>query len=207
MWRQVGVGAGSLVVLLGCAAVLLTRTAAAEEPKPIVILTSIYNVDLAEASCSHLLNVADIKSITRVLNNTSDYDPEDVKFNKQLFDGISECKSVKDRRELGRRLENGIMDQLAVNTRCSGVSAYIEGYDKFDGKFNVAAMEAEEGNRYWSLMVDYVPGSEVHGWSLFPVGASGTTPSDGRLISGEGTVFQIAEQVCIVVTRHGGSTR
>jgi hypothetical protein len=93
---------------------------------------------------------------------------------------------------------NNIMDQLAVNTRCSSVSAYIEGYDKFDGKFNAAAMQAEEGSGYWSLMVDYAPGSKVHGWSLFPVNASGTTPSDGRLISGEGTVSQIAEQVCIV---------
>jgi hypothetical protein len=204
MWRLVGVGAGSLVVLLGCA---VLRTAIAAEPKPIVILASIYNVDFAEASCSHLLNAVDIKNITRVLNNASDYEPEDVNFNKRLSDGISECKSVKDRRELGRRLENNIMDQLAVNTRCSSVSAYIEGYDKFDGKFNAAAMQAEEGSGYWSLMVDYAPGSKVHGWSLFPVNASGTTPSDGHLISGEGTVSQIAEQVCIVVTRHGASIR
>jgi hypothetical protein len=200
MWRQVGVGAGSLVVLLSCA---VLRTAIAAEPKPIVILASIYNVDFAEASCSHLLNAVDIKNITRVLNNASDYEPED----KQLSDGISECKSVKDRRELGRRLENNIMDQLAVNTRCSSVSAYIEGYDKFDGKFNAAAMQAEEGSGYWSLMVDYAPGSKVHGWSLFPVSASGTTSSDSHLISGEGTVSQIAEQVCIVVTRHGSSIR
>jgi hypothetical protein len=28
------------------------------------------------------------------------------------------------------------MDQFVVNTRCGGVAAYIEGYDKFDGKFN-----------------------------------------------------------------------
>jgi hypothetical protein len=207
MWRQVGVGAGLLVVLLGSVAGLLTKTAAAAESKPLVILASIHNVDFAEASCSYLLNVADVRNITRVLNNPSDFDPEDVKFNKQLSDGIWECRSVKDRRELGRRLENNIMDQLAVNTRCAGVSAYIEGYDKFDGKFNAAAMQAEEGSGYWSLMVNYAPGSKVHGWSLFPVNASGTTPSDGRMISGEGTVSQIAEQVCIVVTRHGASIR
>jgi len=106
---------------------------------------------------------------------------------------------VKDRRELGRRLENNIMDQLIVNTRCAGVSAYIEGYDKFDGKLNAAAMQAEERGAFWSLMVDYAPGSEVYGWSLFPENANGDTPN-GRMISGAGTVSQIAEQVCIVVT-------
>jgi hypothetical protein len=122
-----------------------------------------------------------------------------------MADGIWECKSVKDRRELGRRLENNIMDQLAVNTRCSGVSAYIEGYDKFDGKFNAAAMQAEERGAFWSLMVDYAPGSKVHAWSLFPENAVGATSSNGRLISGEGTVSQIAEQVCAVVTGQGTS--
>jgi hypothetical protein len=206
MWKQVGVGAAFLVIVSGSVADLFTKTAAAAEPKPLVILASIHNVDFAEASCSYLLNVADVENITRVLNNPSDFDPEDVKFNKQLSDGIWECKSVKDRRELGRRLENNILDQLAVNARCAGVSAYIEGYDKFDGKLNAAAMQAEERGAFWSLMVDYAPGSEVHGWSLFPENASGGTPN-GRLISGAGTVSQIAEQVCIVVTGQGRSVR
>jgi hypothetical protein len=206
MWRQAGVGAGFVAVLLGPVAYLLTETAATAEEKPIVILASIHNVDFAEASCSYLLNIADVKNITRVLNNPSDFDPEDVKFNEQLANGIWECESVKDRRELGRRLENNVMDQMAVNTRCSGVSAYIEGFDKFDGKFNAAAMQAEERGAFWSLMVDYVPGSKVHGWSLFPENAVGATSSNARLISGEGTVSQIAEQVCTIVTRHGTST-
>jgi hypothetical protein len=205
MWRLAGVGAGFVAVLLGPMAYWLTETAATAEEKPIVILASIHNVDFAEASCSYLLNVADVKNITRVLNNPSDFDPKDVKFNEQLANGIWECKSVKDRRELGRRLENNVMDQMAVNTRCSDVSAYIEGYDKFDGKFNADAMQAEERGAFWSLMVDYVPGSNVHGWSLFPENAVGATSSNGRLISGEGTVSQIAEQVCAVVTGHGAS--
>jgi hypothetical protein len=95
MWKQAGVGACFLVVLVGCAAVLLTVTAATAEPKAIVVLSSLHNLDYAEAACSHLRRMADIKDITEVLNNASDYDPEDVKFNKQLFDGIWECKSVK----------------------------------------------------------------------------------------------------------------
>ena len=92
--------------------------AATAEPKAIVVLSSLHNLDYAEAACSRLRSMADIKDITQVLNNASDYDPEDVKVNKQEFDGISECKSVKDPRELGRRLEDSIMDQFAVNTRC-----------------------------------------------------------------------------------------
>ena len=97
---------------------MLTITAATAEPKAIVVLSSLHNLDYAEVACSRLRSIADIKDITEVLNNASDYDPEDVKFNKQEFDGISECKSVKDPRELGRRLEDSIMDQFAVNTRC-----------------------------------------------------------------------------------------
>jgi hypothetical protein len=205
MWKQAGVGACFLVVLVGCAAVLLTVTAATAEPKAIVVLSSLHNLDYAEAACSRLHSMADMKDITEVLNNASDYDPEDVKFNKQLFDGIWECKSVKDARELGRRLEDSIEDQFAVNTRCTGVAAYIEGYDKFDGKFNAVAMQVEERNDYWDLMVDYAPGSKVYSWALFPTARSGRP--NGRMISGEGTVSQIAEQVCIVVTGHGASVR
>ena len=72
--------------------------------------------------CRSLLGLGTDKmnEISRVLSNPSDYDPEDVKSDKQLSDGFLECKSVKDPRELGRRLENNIMDQLAVNQHCAG---------------------------------------------------------------------------------------
>jgi hypothetical protein len=46
----------------------------------------LHHLDYAEAACSHLRIVADIKDITEVLNNASDYDPKDVKFNKQGYD-------------------------------------------------------------------------------------------------------------------------
>ena len=88
MWKQAGVGERVLVVLVGCAAVLLTINAATAEPKAIVVLSSLHNLDYAEVACSRLRSIADIKDITEVLNNASDYDPEDVKFNKQEFDGI-----------------------------------------------------------------------------------------------------------------------
>jgi hypothetical protein len=78
MWKQAGVGERVLVVLVGCAAVLLTINAATAEPKAIVVLSSLHNLDYAEVACSRLRSIADIKDITEVLNNASDYDPEDV---------------------------------------------------------------------------------------------------------------------------------
>jgi hypothetical protein len=206
IWRKAGVGAGFFVAFLGCAAVLVTMTAAAAEPNLIVVLESWHNLEYAQEACSRAASRADMENITRVLNNASDYDLEYVKRYQEQFDGIWECKSVKDARELGRRLENSIIDQLAVNARCAGVSAYIEGDDKFDGKRNAAAMQAEERNDYWGLHVDYWPGSKVRGWWLFPKKARGTM-ENGRMISGEGTLSQIAEQVCIVVSGRGASVR
>lgn len=137
-----------------------------------------------------------------VLAAPNDYNPDDVKFAKEMLDAVAECKSVRDPRELGRRLENQIMDLLAVNRDCKGVTAFLEGHDKYDGKFNEAATQAKR-NGYWSLMVDYVPGSKVYGWSLLPWKGE----QMGRMISGEGTVSQIAEQVCIVVNGQGAAVR
>jgi hypothetical protein len=182
-------------------AALLTTTVTKAASKPIVILGSLHNLDYAEAACDHLLRFSDPKAIAFVLNNASDYDTEDIKRYKEQFEGIRECKSVPDKRELGRRLENSIADQLAITRLCAGVSAYIDGHDKFDGKFNDAAQQAKERNDYWLLMVDYAPGSKVYGWSLFPEKAGGA--DNGAMISGEGTTAQIAEQVCIVVTGQG----
>ena len=61
-------------------------SAATAQPKAIVVLSSLHHLDYAEAGCSHLRVVADMKGITEVLNNASDFDPKDVKFNKQGYD-------------------------------------------------------------------------------------------------------------------------
>jgi hypothetical protein len=54
------------LVLVGCAVVLLTISAATAEPKAIVVLSSLHHLGYAEAACSHLRIVADIKDITEV---------------------------------------------------------------------------------------------------------------------------------------------
>ena len=63
MWRQAGIGERVPLVLGGCAAVLLTVTAATAEPNAIVVLSSLHNLEYAEAACSHLRSIADIKDI------------------------------------------------------------------------------------------------------------------------------------------------
>ena len=86
MWKQAGVSERVPLVLVGCAVVLHTVSAATAQPKAIVVLSSLHHLDYAEAGCSHLRIVADMKGITEVLNNASDFDPKDVKFNKQDYD-------------------------------------------------------------------------------------------------------------------------
>ena len=45
------------MVLVGCAAILLTITAATAEPKAIVVLSSLHNLDYAEVACSRLRSI------------------------------------------------------------------------------------------------------------------------------------------------------
>lgn len=197
---------GSLgTVLLIMAAFAVTNIADAE-PKSILILRSSHNLDYVYNACDTLVRFTDIDAVSRLVKNAAEDDPR-VKYNKQLLKGISECKSVKDPRELGRRLEENIVEQLAANPLCAGVSAYIEGYGKYDKKFNEEAMQAEKHNGYWLLLVDYTPGSETYAWSLYPENVQHAPPvSNGRLL-GEGTTSQIVKQICAVVTRQDTGVR
>jgi hypothetical protein len=68
------------------------------------------------------------------------------------------------------------------------------------------AMQAEERNDYWDLMVDYAPGSKVYSWARCSRPRAVGDQMVG-MISGEGAASQIAEQVCIVVTGRGPSVR
>jgi hypothetical protein len=119
-----------------------------------------------------------------------------------------ECKSVKDPRELGRRLEESIMDQLAVTARCSGVTAFIEGDPEYDGKRNEAALQAEEHNPYWNLRLFYRARYPVYDWELFAENPRAKKEwLHARPISGKGTVAEIAEQVCIAIKGQGANVR
>lgn len=146
----------------------------------------------------------------RTLGLPSQYDHETVEVYGRLPVAAAECKSVRDPKELGRRLENKIMDLLAVNPRCKGVEVILDWHEKFDGKLNPAAIEIQEQKDHWNLFLDYIPGSKVHSWSLFPASSWNNRASNfgkGRMVSGEGTAPQIADQICTVVTGQGASLR
>ena len=97
------------------------------------------------------------------------------------------------------------MNALAVNTRCKGVVAVIGGHEKYDGKFNPVATAIQEHKDHWDLLLDYIPGSKVHEWSLEPTSAGNNQRLlEGQIVSGEGSAAQIADQVCIVVTGQAG---
>ena len=55
-------------------------------------------LDYAEAACSLAWGiVADLKDIAEVLNNAADYDPKDVKFNKQGYGKFTTASSPQCR--------------------------------------------------------------------------------------------------------------
>jgi hypothetical protein len=198
---------GPLGIVLLVTAALASIDTASAEPKSIVILRSRHNLDYARNACDTLRKFTDVEAVTRLVKNAPENDPS-VKSNREVLKGISECESVGDPRELGRRLEAEIVHQVAANSLCRGVSAYIEGDDKYDGKFNDAAMAAEKDKAYWLLLVDYVPGSEAYAWSLFPENMQlDPRSASGRLISGEGTSSQIAAQICTDITKRGANAR
>jgi hypothetical protein len=184
------------VMMLAFAAVNVVKA----ESKSIVILKSQHNLDFTQKACDTLLQFTDVDAVTRLLKAAPENDPS-VTANKQIMQGLAECKSVNDSRELARRVEKEVADGIAANPVCVGTAAYIEGHDKYDGKLSEAAMQAEKNGEYWLLLIDYTPGTEIAAWSLFPEHVrDAPLLSSGRLV-GEGTAAQIVEQVCSVVKR------
>ena len=70
------------------------------------------------------------------------------------------------------------------------------------------ATDIEEHKDHWELLLDYIPGSKVHEWSIYPrLHGIADEYSIARMVSGEGSAAQIADQVCIVVTGQGATVR
>ena len=119
------------------------------------------------------------------------------------------CRSVRDPRELGRRLENELMDALALNTRCGGVTVIREPQFDWERDYWLSVYQdhakIKKQGPYWDLMLDYTPGIDIYGWTLFPEKADGH--SAGPMVNGEGTTPQVADQICTVVTRRGATIR
>src|SRR5262245_25428724 len=158
---------------------MLTPGAAVAEPI-IVIISSQHNLEYARRACSSVAN------------------PE----------GIAECKFADDGRQLGRKLENEVRSRMATNPRCQGVDVFRQNHPDYDGKINFDELADQMKQVHWTLFLEYNPGQTTHNWTLFPW--TGGDVGGGELVfsgivSGEGTVSQIADQICIVVTKRGAS--
>ena len=173
--------------------------------EPIVFVVSYHNLDYAAVGCERLRQMEpDAAKTVRNLAN-SPYGVEPADWVKDVMAGATECKSVSDPRELGRRLENELTDALAVNTRCAGVTVIRDPHPKFDGSFSQTISNIKNQKPYWDLMLDYTPGQKIFGWTLFPKKPGGD--SAGALVNGEGVTSEVADAICIVVTGRGANIR
>ena len=158
---------------------MLTPGAAVAEPI-IIIIMSQHNLNYASGVCSYpLLNAA----------------------------GIAECKFVGDGRHLGRKLENEVRDRMATNLRCQGVDVFRRNDYHYDDKDNFNELTDQMKQVHWTLFLEYNPGQTTHNWTLFPWtgGVSGGEFVRSGMVSGEGSVSQIADQICIAVKKQGAN--
>jgi hypothetical protein len=159
---------------------MLVSGAALAEPMIIVIISG-HNLRYAENICSYT------------------HDAE----------GIAECKFFGGP-NLGRRLENDVRSRMATSPRCQGVDVFRLNDLEYDGKNNIAELADQTNQFHWDLFLEYNPGQTKHNWDLFPL--TGGDDFGGKLVSsgivsGEGNASQIADQICIVVTKRGANLR
>jgi hypothetical protein len=114
-------------------------------------------------------------------------------------------------RESLAALENELLDALAVNTRCRGVTVIRDPHPDYDHDNWLSVYQAnakiKNQNPYWDSYLDYTPGLKVYGWTLFPEKVPGRGSRLGAMVQGEGATPQVADQICIVVTGGGASIR
>jgi hypothetical protein len=174
---------GGIVAALGCWA------AASNASEPIVFIVSHHNLDYAKTACEHVLSM----------------EPEAAKaILEETVAAAIECRTVRDPRELGRRLENDVVEALAAEPLCFHVTVVKDPDRNYDAG-STAASRANYAIRqkkpFWDLHLDYRPGSKVFGWHLFPNDAG--PKSSGPLVSGEGTKTEAARRICIVASGRG----
>ena len=174
---------GGVVAALGCWA------AASNASEPIVFIVSHQNLDFAKTACEHVLSM-EPDAAKAILDET--------------VAAAIECRTVRDPRELGRRLENDVVEALAVEPLCFHVTVVKDpdrNYDAGSSAASRANLAVRKKNPFWDLHLDYRPGSKVFGWHLFPNDAG--PKSSGPLVSGEGTKTEAASQICSVASGRG----
>ena len=167
---------------IAAAASIAALLQAASRAEDLLFIESYHNLDYAAVACRQALDMR--------------YSPE----------ATAVCKSVPDPRQLGRRLENSLMDALATTTTCAGVKVARSPHPDFDGADSLAkGLKLKANSPHWELLLDYEPGQSVFGWTLVPLQAH--FASAGSFVNGEGNLRDAAEQICIVVTHRGATIR
>ena len=93
------------------------------------------------------------------------------------------------------------------------MSVFRANHPAFDGMGDHFEIERQSKKAHWDLTLDYIAGRQTHGWHLLPYSAAtGGGPFQqrgqmGKMVEGEGTVAQIADQICTVVTNQGANIR
>jgi hypothetical protein len=175
------------------------------DAEPIVFVVAYHNLDYAKTSCDYVLSM--LPNAAKTAREFQKYGWGEVDdTTKATLAGAVECKSVRDTRELGIRLENELLDALAVEPLCAGVTIRRDPHPDFNGgNFSQTNYEIKQAKPHWDLHLDYNPGSKIFGWTLFP-NKAGMKP-DGAFVNGEGSVAKAASQICIVVSGRGASIR
>jgi hypothetical protein len=119
----------SLVVAVLCCGIAMSKAFA----EPLVFIVSYHNVDYAKTACDHVLSLE--PDAAKTVREFQKFGWGEVKDDttRNILAGAAECKSVRDMRELGRRLENELIDALAVEPVCAGVTMMRDPHPDFEG--------------------------------------------------------------------------
>jgi hypothetical protein len=179
---------------------------AANAAEPIVFIVSYHNLDYAKVACEHVLQFEPDARNTMRNAEQFKWQLSDDDTNKNILARAAECRSVRDPLELGRRLENELIDALAVDTKCAGVTVMRDPHPDYDrGSPQDEIRKISQRSAHWDLHIDYNPGSKTYGWTLFPNDPGPKLA--GPFVSGEGDTAKNADQICVVVTKKGAVIR
>ena len=144
---------------------MFTAALAQANAEPLVFIVSYHNVDYAKSACDHVLSME--PDAAKDLREHQKYGWGDVgDATKYILAGAAECKSVRDTRELGRRLENDLINALAVEPLCRDITMMRDPHPDFDGGgLSDSNYAIKQQKAHWNLHLDYQPASKVFGWS------------------------------------------
>jgi hypothetical protein len=187
-----------------CTLFAVASVSSAAATEPFVFVVSHHNLDFAKVACDRVLQFEPGAQKTLKYDRQFGFDVDDI--TKHILEAVTECKSVRNPQELGRRIENELIDALAVNTRCGGVTVMREPHPDYDrGSDTAEVSKVRQKSSHWDLHIDYNPGSKIYGWTLFPNEPG--PKAGGPFVGGEGETAKNADQICIVVQGGGHDSK